>query len=41
VPVEGADKPAEGQDAPKVGTVKRVRKVAGPATPAATEPKGE
>ena len=40
-PVTGGDKPADGQDAPKTGTVKRVRKVAGPATPAATESKGE
>ena len=40
-PVEGGVAPAEGQDAPKTGTVKRVRKVAGPVTPAATEPKGE
>ncbi len=35
--------PAEGQDAPKTGagTVRRVRKVAGPAAPAAAESKGE
>jgi hypothetical protein len=41
VHADGTDKPAESQDAPKVGTVKRVRKVAGPATPPAAEPKGE
>jgi small subunit ribosomal protein S3 len=40
-PVEGGAPPADGQDAPKTGTVKRVRKVAGPATPAAAAPKGE
>jgi small subunit ribosomal protein S3 len=42
LPVEaGAAKPVEGQEAPKTGTVKRVRKAAGPTAPAATEPKGE
>jgi small subunit ribosomal protein S3 len=40
-PAEGGERPAEGQDAPKTGVVKRVRKVAGPATPPAAEPKGE
>jgi len=39
--VEAGDKPVEGQESPKTGTVKRVRKVAGPAMPAAVEPKGE
>jgi small subunit ribosomal protein S3 len=39
--VEGGEKPAEGQDGPKTGNVKRVRKVVGPVTPAAAEPKGE
>jgi small subunit ribosomal protein S3 len=41
-PVEGGAPPsADGQDAPKTGTVKRVRKVAAPETPASSEPKGE
>ena len=40
-PVEGGAPPADGGDASKTSTVKRVRKVAGPGTPAATEPKGE
>ena len=40
-PSEAAASPAEGQDAPKTGTVKRVRKAAAPDAPSATEPKGE
>ena len=40
-PSEAAASPAEGQDAPKTGTVKRVRKAAAPDAPPATEPKGE
>ena len=40
-PAEAAASPAEGQDAPKTGTVKRVRKAAAPDAPSATEPKGE
>ena len=40
-PAEGAAPPADGQDAPKTGTVKRVRKAAAPDAPPATEPKGE
>ena len=36
-----APAPAEGAEAPKTGTVKRVRKVAAAAAPAAAEPKGE
>ena len=39
--LNGAAAPVDGQEAPKTGTVKRVRKVAAPATPGATEPKGE
>ncbi|MCO5124940.1 MAG: 30S ribosomal protein S3 [Rhizobacter sp.] len=40
-PGDAAATPAGAADAPKTGTVKRVRKAVAPVTPAAAEPKGE